>query len=192
MADNKCVTLEDVQQAACPLQRANRGGIQPYLIFGYYEDVEVWPKYPTTPAEGALSMTNAGALSGDLTLKSGCRAYKMEFTEYSGTFTMQDQGERGGENVLMELKINPGKIRKEILGFMNATRGRRMFFLVRDNHGNHYLMGDDTVAAYRTAGDPATTGAAATDLNSVPLTFQFEALMGCTYEGDVDSLLQAA
>ena len=191
MPDNKCVTLEDVQQAACPLVRANRGGVQPFLIFGYYEDVDVWPQYPASPSEGSLSMTDAGKLTGDLTLKSGCRAYKIEFTEYSGTFTMQDQGERGGENVLMQLVINPGKIRKEILGFMNATRGRRMFFVTTDNHGNHYVMGDDTVAAYRTAGDAATTGAAATDLNSAPLTFQFEALMGCVYEGDVESLLTA-
>lgn len=191
MPDNKCVTLEDVQQAACPLQRANRGGIQPFLIYGYYEDVDAWPQYPAAPSSGALTMTEAGKLTGDLTLKSGCRAYKLEFTEYSGEFTMTDQGERGGENVLMQLTINPGKIRKEILGFMNATRGRRMFFITTDNHGNHYVMGDDTVAAYRTAGDPAKTGAGATDLNTAPLAFQFEALMGCIYEGDVESLLTA-
>lgn len=63
-----------------------------------------------------------------------------------------------------------------------------MFFIVTDNIGNRYLMGDEIVAAYRVAGDAATTGAAGTDANTVPLRFTFDALMACIYTGDVDEL----
>lgn len=121
---NKCISLEDIASATCPLEKAGRGGVQPEIIFGYWEDVETWPKYPAPSASAAISMSAAGELTGDLTLKSGAKAYKLAFTEYSGTFTMTDQGERGSESVLMQLDINSGKIKKQILGFMNATRGR--------------------------------------------------------------------
>ena len=192
MANNNCITLEDIAQAACPLDRANRGGVVPTLIYGYWEDVQTWPTYPAATGQAAITMTAAGTLTGDLVMATGCKAYKLEFTEYSGTFNITDQGERGGESVLMELTINAGKIKQELLGFMNATRGRRMFFIVTDGNGNSYLMGDKTVAAYRVAGDAATTGAAATDLNQTPMKFQFDALMACTYEGDKEAILTPA
>lgn len=187
---NNCITLEDVAVATCPLEKAGRGGVQPELIFGYWEDVQQWPAYPSSTAEGGITMEAAGELKGDLVMKDGCKACKLAFTEYSGTFTMTEQGERGSESVLMQLDINSGKIKKQILGFMNATRGRRMFFIVTDNNGNRYVMGDSIVAAYRTAADAATTGASMTDQNTAPLRFTFDALMSCIYTGDVETLLQ--
>lgn len=192
MANKNCINLEDIANATCPLEAASRGGVKPSVIFGYHDDVETWPSYPKATTEAALGIEAAGKLVGDLVMKSGTRAFKLDFTEYTGAFTITDQGERGSESVLMQLTLTAGKIRAAILGFMNATRGRRMFFIVTDNNGNKYLMGDEIVAAYRTAAEAATTGQAATDANNVPLQFSFDALMGCTYEGDVETLLQSA
>ncbi len=42
----------------------------------------------------------------------------------------------------MDLNIISAKMRKKIFGFENATKGRKMFFIVTDNNGTNYLMGD--------------------------------------------------
>ena len=62
----------------------------------------------------------------------------------------------------MDLNIISAKMRKKIFGFENATKGRKMFFIVTDNNGTNYLMGDKRRGALRASGDGATTGASST------------------------------
>ena len=115
---------------------------------------------------------------GDLVMKESCRAYKMDFTDELAEFKITDQGESGGESFLMDLNIISAKMRKKIFGFENATKGRKMFFIVTDNNGTNYLMGDG-----------ATTGASSTARNQNTLHYTFTAPRKCVYEGDTEDIL---
>ena len=57
--------------------------------------VATWPDYPKK-TESPLSLEEAGTLVGDLVMKEGCRAYKMDFTDELAEFKITDQGESGG------------------------------------------------------------------------------------------------
>ena len=122
-------------------------------------------------------------------MKDGCRAYKMDFTDELAEFKITDQGESGGESFLMDLNIISAKMRKKIFGFENATKGRKMFFIVTDNNGTNYLMGDKRRGALRASGDGATTGASSTARNQNTLHYTFTAPRKCVYEGDTEDIL---
>ena len=104
-------------------------------------------------------------------------------------FKITDQGESGGESFLMDLNIISAKMRKKIFGFENATKGRKMFFIVTDNNGTNYLMGDKRRGALRASGDGATTGASSTARNQNTLHYTFTAPRKCVYEGDTEDIL---
>lgn len=190
--NTNCINLADMDAAVSCADYDNLGGIVQQLIYGYYDDVATWPELPAGTDSAAIDITTAGKWVGDIVMKSGKRAYRMEFTDEQGEFTMADQGEVGGESVLCQLDIVKAKINSTILGFMNATRGRKMFFIVTDKNGVSYLMGDKLNAAKKVPGDAVTTGKATTDLNRVPLRFTYVCPRNLVYEGDTKKLLEAA
>lgn len=186
------VNLSDIEAAVSCVDQDNVGGTARKLIFGYWDDVASFPDFPDCSESSPITLDAAGKLDGDLTMKTGKRAYVMDFTDETGEFTMTEQGEQGGLSVLMQLDIVRAKINTVILGFMNATRGRDMFFIVQDRNGYHYLMGDKVVAAKRVAADAVTTGKAAADLNKVPMRFTYTCPRALIYEGDVTNILTEA
>ena len=74
---------------------------------------------------------------------------------------------------------------------MNATRGRKLFFIVTDKNGKKYLLGDKLNGAVKVAGDAATTGTVPTDRNGVPLRFTYACPRNLVYDGDVVNILTA-
>ena len=85
------------------------------------------------------------------------------------------------------------RIRKKLLGFMNAAKGRKLFFIVEDNNGVKYLMGDRRRGAILASdSDGASTGTGATERNQTSLKFQYNAPRALAYEGDCENILTAA
>lgn len=189
--DNKCIALDDINEAMDCDNMDNMGGIVPSIIYGYHEDVATWPDYPTK-AEAALKLDEAGAFKGDVVMKTGCKAYKMEITDELAEFKITDQGEVGGESFLYDLNIIAAKMRKKIFGFENATKGRKMFFIITDNNGTNYLMGDKRRGAVRASGDGSTTGSGSTARNQNSLRYTFTCPRKLVYEGDMETLLTAS
>lgn len=185
----KCVNLSNIDDALTCANLDNMGGIAPRIIFGYHEDVGTWPNFPTQVGEVPLVLDAAGLLVGDVVMKDGTCAYVMDFTDDTGEFKMTDQGEMGGESYLYDLTIIAAKMRKKILGFENATKGRKMFFIVNDNNGLYYLMGDKRNGARRVSGDGSTTGANAAARNQNSLHYTYNCPRKLVYEGDVVNLL---
>lgn len=185
----KCITLANIDSAITCGDNDNLAGIVDNIIFGYHEDVATWPTLPSGTQESPLTLAAAGALTGDVVMKTGTCAYKLQFTDGTGNFTMTDQGEEGAESVLNQLDIIRSKITDVILGFMNATRGRKLFIIVTDKNGNSYLMGDKLNGAKRIAADAAAAGQAATDRNGVPLRFTYSSPRNLLYKGDKENLL---
>ena len=99
MDKNKCYELADIDPALECDAQDNMGGIVPKIIFGYHEDVATWPDKPAS-GSGALQLDAAGALSGDVVMNNGCKAYSLSFTDNTGVFTIKPQGETGGESFL--------------------------------------------------------------------------------------------
>lgn len=187
----KCIQLADIDQSVSCADLDNIAGTVDELIYGYYEDVASWPDLPApTQEDGSMDFETAGAWNGDLVMKAGCRAYKMAFTEETGELTFTDEGETGAEHVKMELSLVRSKLTKTIFGFENATRARRMFFIIRDKNGNYYLMGDSVNAARKVAADASTTGKTTADHNRVPMKFSYVCPRKLMYTGDVENILK--
>lgn len=190
MAIKKCVDLSNIDDSLDCENLDNMGGIVPRLIYGYWDDVVTWPDFPKPTADKALTLEEAGTLSGDVVMKEGTCAYMIDFTEDTGEFKITDQGETGGESYLYDLTIIAAKMRAKIFGFQNATKGRRMFFIPQDNNGNYYLMGDKRNGAKSASGDGSTTGANATARNQNTLHYTYNGQRKLVYAGDVANILK--
>ena len=189
-----CISLSTIDSQLSCQEQDNMGGLVPQLIFGYHDDVASWPDWPAPAANSvtALSLDQAGVIAGDLVMAAGASAYKMDFTEEQGSFSIAPQGDPGAISFLYSLNIINRRIRKKLLGFMNAAKNRKMFFLVQDANGVWYLMGDKARGARLSSGDGATTGQASTDSNQVALTFTYTSPRALAYEGDTEDLLTAS
>lgn len=186
-----CVTLADIDANVSCEEFDNLAGIVDEIIYGYWDDVATWPDLPSGTQNQNLTLQDAGAWDGSITMKADTRAYKLRFTDGTGVLTMTDQGEQGGGSVLYQLDIVRAKISQLILGFQNATRGRKLFFIVTDKNGISYLMGDKLNAAQKVAADASTTGTAPTDRNGVPLRFTYSCPRNLVYTGDKVNILTA-
>jgi len=185
------VNLESIDHN---LEGGNMSGIVPQLIYGYLEDVAVWPTEPApTVALGVttpLTLAAAGALVGDVVMKAGTRAFTLDFTEDTGLFKINVVGENDGGHFEYDLTIIKAKIRKIILGFQNASVDRKMFFIVTDENSQTYLMGSKTRGCgLQTGGDGNTTGTTGSDRNQSSLSYKFRTRRALVYEGDTEDLL---
>ncbi|HBB00723.1 MAG: hypothetical protein A2W86_11770 [Bacteroidetes bacterium GWD2_45_23] len=194
MAEN-CISLADIDhQLSC--EGGNMAGIVPEIIFGYHEDVAVWPTEPVPTIDGTTQVVTpveleaAGALVGNLTMKPGTRAFKFKFTEDAGNFSIVPVGEVDGTHFEYNLNIVKARISQTILGFMNAASQRKMFFIVPDENGEYYLMGNKRRGAtFVTGGDGAVTGTTASDRNQASMQFRFRTGKALVYTGLVEELL---
>lgn len=188
MVQVKCITLADIDLSLECSDRDNMGGTAPFVIFGYHNEVDVWPDMPA--ADGA-TLESAGALVGDVVMKQGCKAYKFEFQDGTSEFKITEQGEPGGKSFLYDFTFIAPKLRKKILGFANAVKDQKMFLIVKDNNGKLYLMGDADRGAMRAEDDGMTTGAGPTARNQATFKFQYTSPKALEYEGDVENILVA-
>ncbi len=197
MADiENCIDLDDIaHNLGCG--SGNSAGIVPSLTYGYWDDVATWPDEPK-PVDNsgtvtAPSLEEAGALIGDVAMKSGTRAFKIDFTEDAGNFTIVPDGQIDGFSFVSTLTMVKAKIVKKVLGFMNAAANRKMFFIVQDENGTNYLMGNKKRGASLVPGsEGAVTGTQASDRNQTTLQFTFRSSMALSYEGVTDELLTPA
>lgn len=188
---SKRISLDTIDH---DLDGGNMSGIVPRVIYGYWEDVAAWPTEPK-PTELAgvvtpMTLEQAGALVGDVVMKSGTKAFNFDFTEDVGSLKINSVGETDAAHVEYDLSLTKAKIAKKILGFQNAALERKMFFIVQDENENYYLMGNKRRGCtYVTGGDGNTTGATSSDRNQSVVNFKFRAAKGYVYEGDVEDIL---
>lgn len=167
------------------------GGIIPKVIYGYWEDVETWPTVPDiTAGSSGVDMESAGYLADDLVMAVGTCAYTLEFNEDVGSFQIAPQGDKGSISFLYTLTFVNKRIRNKILGFLNAAKNRKMFFIVQDNNGMWYLMGDKYRGAMLSPSDGAVTGTVTTDSNQVTSVFTYVSTGAYAYDGDTEDILE--
>lgn len=186
-----CYSLANIDEAISCADLDNLAGVVQEIIYGYWDDVDGFPDLPGPGQQGeSMTFEQAGTWGGDLFMKEGKCAYKLVGTEGSAVLTITDQGEEGGHSVRYQLDIDRAKMNAVIFGFENATRGRRLFLIVTDKNGVSYLMGDKNTAARRVPADASTTGQRAdSDVNRVPLRFQYDCPRKLVYAGDKTTIL---
>jgi hypothetical protein len=138
-----------------------------------------------------MSLEEAATLLGDVVMKIGTRAFVLEFTEDTGSLTINPVGEIDSGQMEYTLTLVKARLAKKVLGFMNAALGRKMFFIVEDENGIYYLMGNKRRGCtFVTGSDGATTGTTSSDRNQASLQFKFRAGRAFVYEGDVEDILE--
>ena len=160
----------------------NMGGIAQEVYYCAWDDVSSWPTVPSSPA----TIEENGELTGDITLKAGKKMHKIYITDDTGEFEIESVGEMDGKSFVEHLRLfNPG-LKKKILGFMNWAKNENLVFIVKDNDGQYYLMGDDTrPATYSGAPDGAGTSRQTAGRRGVSMEFVYKTANAYVYTGTV-------
>jgi len=169
-------------------QGENMGGIGMKIFFGLYSDVATWPTKPTN----ATTLEALGTLTGDITMKPGKRMFEMYVTDDTGEFKIETVGELDGKSFVMHLSLfNPG-LKPKLLGLLNSVKNDNLVFIVPDNNGQKFLMGD-AVRASIFAGSPdgAGTGKETAGRRGISMEFVYKTSNVYVYEGSVPLTLSS-
>ena len=160
----------------------NMGGIGMKIYYGLFEDVASWPTKPTN----ATTLEDLGKLTGSVVMKPGKRMFEMYVTDDTGEFKMESVGELDGKSFVMHLSLfNPG-LKAKLLGLLNILKNGNAFFIVPDNNGQKFLMGDAIRAAIFTGSpDGAGTGKETAGRRGISMEFVYKTSNVYVYEGSV-------
>ena len=173
------IDLTDIDK---DLGNGNMGGIAQYVYFGYHKDVATWPTLPAAPA----SLEASAVLTGNLTMKPQKRMFSLYLTDDSGEFTIESVGEKDSKSFVMHLKLFHPGLQKKILGFMNATCNENLAFVVPDNNGQLFVMGDAIrPATFEGSPDGAGTGKATADKRGLSFEYTYKCKKLYAYEGTI-------
>ena len=163
-------------------QGENMGGIGMKIFFGLYSDVATWPTKPTN----ATTLEALGTLTGDITMKPGKRMFEMYVTDDTGEFKIETVGELDGKSFVMHLSLfNPG-LKPKLLGLLNSVKNDNLVFIVPDNNGQKFLMGDAVRAAIFTGSpDGAGTGKETAGRRGISMEFVYKTSNVYVYQGSV-------
>ncbi|MCY1720178.1 hypothetical protein OU798_07480 [Prolixibacteraceae bacterium Z1-6] len=160
----------------------NMGGIAQICYYCAWEDVATFPTVPATPA----TIEENGVLTGSIAMKAGKQMRSIYITDDTGEFEIEPVGETDGKSFVTHLRFyNPG-LKAKILGFMNWAKNENLVFIVKDNDGQYYLMGDDTrPATYAGAPDGSGTSKETAGRRGISMEFVYKTANLYAYEGDI-------
>jgi len=160
----------------------NMGGIAQTVYFGLHKDVQTFPVKPTEPS----TLEDLGKMTGSMLMKPAKRMFSMYLTDDTGEFEIEPVGEKDGKSYVLHLRLfHPGLLPK-ILGFINAAKNENLVFIVPDNNGQMFVMGDLLrPATYESAGDGAGTSKETAGRRGIGMHFTYKTSNIYEYKGDV-------
>lgn len=160
----------------------NMGGIQQTIYFGYHKDVANWPTKPENPT----SPEDLGVLTGDLEMEVGKKLFSMYLTDDTGGFQIESVGEKDGKSFVLHLRLFHPGLQKRILGFINAAKNANLVFVVKDNNGQMFLMGDELrPVTLEGDDDESGTGKETTSRRGISMHFTYKTANVHEYEGNI-------
>ena len=160
----------------------NMGGIAQIVYFGFHSDVDSWPTRPSEPA----TLEANGALAGDVTMKSTKKMFELYITDDTGEFEIEPVGEKDGKSFVLHLRLFHPGLKNRILGFINAAKNENLVFIVPDNNGHKFLMGDALrPATYEGADENSGTGKETAGRRGIGMHFTYKTSSVYNYEGNV-------
>jgi hypothetical protein len=160
----------------------NMGGIAQVVYFGLHSEVSAWPTKPTGAATFALN----GALTGDLVMAAGKKLYELYITDDTGEFRIEPVGEKDGKSFVLHLNLFHPGLHEAILGFINASKNENLVFIVPDNNGAKFIMGDALrPATFEGPGDGQGTGKETAARRGIGMEFTYKTANVYQYKGNV-------
>ena len=176
------ITLENINKnlpGGC-----NPGGIAQKVYFADYDDVKTWPTKPDL--ETVTTLEALAELTGDIAMNTGKRFWEMYITDDTGEFKIETVGEKDGKSFVMHLSMFHPGLQKKILGFLNNAKNGNLVFIVVDNTGQMYLMGDVLrPATLDGSPDGVGTGKETAARRGVSMEFTYKTCNAYIYEGAV-------
>jgi hypothetical protein len=162
----------------------NPGGIVQRVFYGFWKDVETWPTKPDLAVVTTLEAL--AVLTGDIVMKTGKRLWEIYITDDTGEFKCELVGEKDGKSFIEHLSLFHPGLQKTIVGFMNAAKNENLVFIVEDNTGQLYLMGDASrPATLEGSPDGMGTGKETAARRGVSMEFTYKTCNIYIYEGDI-------
>ena len=160
----------------------NMGGITQTVYFGLYSDVLSWPTKPVTPVD----VEALGGLTGNIAMKPGKKMFSFYLTDDTGEFKIEPVGEKDGKSFVLHLSMFHPGLQKKILGFINATKNENLVFIVPDNNGAMFLMGDVLrPATFEGAPDGMGTGKETAGRRGISMEFTYKTSNIYQYTGTI-------
>ena len=160
----------------------NMGGIAQKVYFGYHADVATFPTKPVAP----LTLETSSTLTGELTMKAGKRMFEMYLTDDTGEFKIEPVGEVDGKSFVTHLTLFHPGLQSKIRGFINAAKNQNLVFVVIDNDGQKYVMGDDLrPAVYAGSPDGLGTGKDVAARKGMSFEFTYKTSNIYAYTGNI-------
>lgn len=160
----------------------NMGGIPQAVYYSYHQDCLTWPERPDASAEG-MTLEKMGELVGDLKLKKDKKLHRFYVTDDEGKLDFESVGEKDGKSFVVKLRVyNPG-LQSKLLGLINMAKNENLVFIVPDNNGNYFLMGDELRAATLDSIDGMTTGQKTEERPGAGLVFTYKTANIYRYTG---------
>lgn len=160
----------------------NMGGLPQKVYFGYHKDVATWPTKPVTP----VSIEEASVLVGDIVMVEGKRMFELYITDDTGEFKIDPVGESDGKSFVEKLTLFHPGLSAKVLGFMNASKNDNLVFIVPDNNGNMYLMGDSLrPATFSASPDGFGTSKETAGRRGASMEFSYKTSNAYLYTGSI-------
>lgn len=160
----------------------NMAGIAQTIYYGLHADVLNWPAKPQNP----LTLDAAGKLTGNIEFKPGKCMFKTYLTDDTGEIQFEPVGPKDGKSFVVHLRFFHPGLKSKILGFMNAVKNENMVFIVPDNNGQYFILGDLLrPATYEGAGDGAGTGKETSGSRGIGMEFTYKVSNLYEYTGTI-------
>ncbi len=160
----------------------NMGGLPQKVYFGYHRDVKTWP----TKAVAPTSIEDASVLVGDVEMLPGKKMFEFYITDDTGEFKFEPVGESDGKSFIAKLSIFHPGLSAKVLGFMNASKNDNLVFIVPDNNGQMYLMGDVLrPATFSASPDGVGTSKETAGRRGASMEFSYKTSNAYIYEGSI-------
>ena len=160
----------------------NMGGLTQEIYFGFHADVLTWPTAPVA----AVTLAANAVLTGELIMKPGKKMFKMYITDDTGEFKIEPVGEVDGKSFVNHLTVFHPGLKSMLFGFINAAKNDNLVFVVQDNDGQKYIMGDKfRPAIYAGSPDGFGTGKTTAALKGLSMEFTYKTSNLYIYSGNV-------
>ncbi|MDI9870568.1 hypothetical protein [Flectobacillus roseus] len=158
-----------------------KGGYQNKIAIAFHADVQTWPTFGASAAQGATEADNLLSTTGNIALKTGKRFSKHEsFNDKIECETKNIEGSKSYETVV---KMTLQKTTRN-RAIVDKWIGSRLVLVVFPSEGDPELLGNQKF--YVTAMSPSIKGGSQSDANkSIEVEFKFKPDAPVAYPGTV-------
>lgn len=163
----------------------NMGGIPQVVYYALHKDVASWPVRPKPTA----TLEQMGELSGNVVMKAGKAFRKFYVTDDEGKLDFEGVGEKDGKSFVLKLRMYSPGLTGKVMGLLNLIKNESLVFIVPDNNGNHFVLGDELRPATLDSIEAMTTGQKTEERPGVGMIFAYKTANVYRYKGNIPIII---